>query len=299
MLDEVQALMRRDKIGASEAAATCGVHPWITAYDLWALKTGRVTAFQGNRYTEAGNYFEPSIGKWLQDQIGAPMATDICLLHSDGIRIANLDGAFPDGPEPGLSEIKTAGLFSGRVASDAEDPKAWQEPDDNPEGIPRHVYLQVHQQFACAEEDPRFRDIDLCHVAVFIGGRGFRRYRIRKNKKVMGLLADSVHAFWDNHVKADVAPDGACGPELGSRILREEGLAVDVSAEAVEKWLDLREQRLQAEEAEEQAKASVIGLLTNAEVGRLPDGRSVTYYLQKRKEYVSKATEFRVLRIKK
>ena len=61
---------RKTSIGASEAAAACGVHPYKTPLHLYAEKTGEIAPFAGNEHTRRGRRYEPLIAEDWQEQTG-------------------------------------------------------------------------------------------------------------------------------------------------------------------------------------------------------------------------------------
>ena len=54
---------RRNTVGGSEAAVLFGVHPWVSAYSLWAERTGHTTRKEPGEAAEWGNILEPVIAE--------------------------------------------------------------------------------------------------------------------------------------------------------------------------------------------------------------------------------------------
>lgn len=297
MLDAMTMAMRKGKIGSSDAPAICGVSPYATPYEVWARMTGKVPAFAGNRYTEAGHYMERSILDWYEDQVCRKVARDQGLVSADGIRVANLDALDLAGEQPTIIEAKTANLFGLRSETQ------WGDPEEGAEGVPHSVLVQVHHQFSVAQE--QYPDIAAAEVVAFIGGRGFCRYMVELDASLMAAVCEAEQEFWDSCITPDIPPEGDISMAMAKLLQRTAKKSVAIDPVCVDVWQSLRQARLDrehevsaAKELEDVAAAKVISALQDGEIGTLPDGRCVTFLQTTRKSYTVKETSYRTLRLK-
>ena len=67
--------VRKQGIGSSDAAAACGIHPYLSMLELWMIKTGRMTSnidesIEGYSPLYWGNTLEPMVAKYYQEYTG-------------------------------------------------------------------------------------------------------------------------------------------------------------------------------------------------------------------------------------
>lgn len=278
-LTKEQIEARRKSIGSSDSAAICGLNPWMTAYDVWASKTGRVDDWTGNEATEAGDRLEEAIVMWAVSKI-APTNYQVKPLQlRKGIMSANLDAdAICDGAQV-VIEAKTSGI-TGPLDFDQ-----WGE--EGTADVPEHYTVQVQHQLAVT-------GYDLAYLAALIPPRGFVLYTIPRNQEVIDALQETVERFWKKHVLADVPPEGVPSMEVAKRIRRVGGMSKQIDASTVLAWQRARDERQAAEKAEEAAKLAVIAALGQGDCG-ISEAGTVTFYEQSRKAYEVKAATFRTL----
>lgn len=124
-------------IGASEAAAACGMSEYSTPRRLYEEKIGNIEPFAGNEHTKRGRRYEPLIAEDWQEMTGRELVMYPCpmYLHPAYDWLA----ATPDGiiTETELLEIKSTTWRSKAKFGE-------QGSDD----IPTHFILQAQQQMA-------------------------------------------------------------------------------------------------------------------------------------------------------
>src|SRR5690606_11348877 len=59
---------RSKGVGASEAAAVCGVSPYETPFEVWARKTGRLDKKKSTPVMELGTHCEPLLFDHIQSE---------------------------------------------------------------------------------------------------------------------------------------------------------------------------------------------------------------------------------------
>jgi putative phage-type endonuclease len=270
---------RHKHLGSTDIAAILGVDPRRNAYDVWLDKTGKIEDSPENEAMFAGNMFEEGVLGFAEGQLGKLVrnqyrsAKDINLpigAHIDAIQV-----------ETGAPvEAKTAGLYGPLV-------EPWGEPGTDE--VPDRVIVQSQVHMICTSAI-------VCHVAAFIGGRGFQLYEVPQDADLQAIIGDRAIAFWDKHVKADIPPENVTPSyEIAKRIRRQPRTITDISAEFVEAWLSAKVAFSDAKATKENAAAALLAALGSAEAGISTAG-NITYYQQIRKAYTVKETEYPVLR---
>lgn len=286
MLTKEQIEARKKSIGASDSAAIVGLNRWRSAFDVWAEKTGRVESFAGNEATRAGDLLEQAVIEWALDTIKAPTHARTPAQIVRGVMSAHLDcAAVLTTGEPVIIEAKTSGV-TGPL-----DHGAWGE--EGSDEVPDAYKVQCqHQLYVAGEEYQR------AYLAALIPPRGFVLFVLNRDEDAIGAIRESCESFWENHVKADVAPEGYPSLDTIKRMTRRALSEVSVSAELVEAWEAAKAKAKAADEEAEAAKVKVLAALGDAERGVYLGGE-VTYLEQRRKAYQVAESTFRVLRHKR
>ena len=181
---------RTKGIGGSDAAAAIGVSRYRSPLDLWCEKTGRV---------EPKDISEEPAVKWGLI-LEAPIAVYFAVHHPEltvlnwpatlvsndhPFMVANLDRVIDDEEgNRGILEIKTTGQY---MVSD------WDE------GVPLEYYTQVSHYLAVT-------GYSFVWVAVLIGGRDYREYRLERDDEDIARLIELEEAFWQMVID-DVMPE--------------------------------------------------------------------------------------------
>lgn len=316
--DEWLAL-RRQSIGASEAAAACGEDPTVSPLELVCRKRGEMPDpdLSEIEAVQWGNLLEPAIVRETVRRAG------LVLLPRDGIEhvfagsksteiVGFVEGqhpylrsrarpwqtATPDGigysTETGQAfaiEAKNAGQYHSG---------AWDEEEGK---APEKFQIQVAHQLAVA---PRLAGGILSGL---IGGNSLRSVRLERVQIVQ--VIDAVIAIeervWRCVTQGEL-PELSGPPASVTRALKalhpdDNGDVVVLDEEAVQWTRDLEEAkeiRKCTEETIEAISNRLRARIGSATFGVLPN-EAGTYSLktQERAEYVQKATKFRVLRFSK
>lgn len=281
-ITKAQQNERKKHIGSSDLAAIVGVDPYKTAYDVWLEKTGKVGPQQENESMQAGNLFEDGVLRWASEELGGLQKNQRRIRSIDSVKIAaNIDAIVK---ETGLPvEAKTAGLLGPLKKEE------WGE--TGTDEIPMQYIIQAHAHMYCISKDE-------CHVPVFLGGRGFVMFHVKRNDKLINVILDKAASFWDC-VLRDKEPDNSRpSVDIVKRIIRVPGKIVNISEDLIYKYDTLNLFAKYAQEKADEAKRELLAALGDAEVGQSEIG-AVTYKEQVKKEHTVKTSRFRVLRIKK
>ena len=185
--------VRNTGIGGSDAAAACGLNPYMSMLELWLIKTGRMNpdlsdGLMENAYSPLywGKELEPLVAKFYTAKTGNKVRrVNAVLQHPDADKsfmLANLDYAV-NKSEIGVLEIKTAGEHGAKL---------WKH------GVPLYVTCQVQHQLAVTSKS-------LAHVCVLICGHESRVYEIKRDDILIEQLIKQERRFWD-YVQNDIAP---------------------------------------------------------------------------------------------
>ena len=239
-----QLVVRKGYIGASEAAAACGLSPWKTPYELWADKTSALVIESQSARMEWGSRLESVVMlKYLEDlppeagTLEAPCQFQVS-------REYPWMGCTPDGLLPDrVVEIKTAGLGQARE---------WGE--EGTDAVPLQYLLQVtHQMVVCGR-----RKAD---IPVLIGGNDYRVYSVELDEELADLLITRERAFW-THVENKTPPEVRTIADAVSRWPKDSGVAVVATPEIAEAVVRLGEVKAEQEKLEADADALSLAIRT-------------------------------------
>jgi len=278
-LTMVQHAQRMKHIGASDMPAILGLSPWMTAMDVWLLKTGKVKPEDTeNEAADIGSALEPYILNELaandlgpietRDEKGNPF---FIVDPRDGVLAATLDGRVK---ETGLCvEAKCRGIFRPME-------QGWGEPGTD--DVPKDILVQASVQMICT--------VTLsCHIAAILGGRGYQLYHAELDPDVAAMLMEKAYDFWQC-VKKDIPPaDSIASLDVIKRISREpksikpaqidgpdgDEIFTDIDPLVVA-YEEAKAKSKEADATKEAAQAKLLTYLGNYEAARYSQGL-VTY----------------------
>lgn len=198
--------VRRNGIGGSDAAAAVGLSPYMSALELWLLKTGRDANLprpDPDDTTEPvywGTLLEPIVAASYTKQTGNKVRKVNAVLRHPAVpfMLANVDREVVGCRDVQLLECKTAGEFGARL---------WRD------GVPEYVQLQVQHQLAVTGKAA-------ADVAVLLCGQRLDVYRIERDDGLIARLIELEAAFW-RYVQTDTPPpaDGSASADRALRCL--------------------------------------------------------------------------------
>ena len=188
--------VRRQGIGSSDAAAACGIHPYLSMLELWMIKTGRMSSnidASGNNGIEGysplywGNTLEPMVAKYYQEHTGNKVRrVNAVLQHPDpdnAFMLANLDYAITTNDEVQILECKTAGEHGTKL---------WRD------GVPLYVTCQVQHQLAVTGKQA-------AHICVLLCGHEAKIYKVERDERLIESIMEHERLFWQ-YVETDTPP---------------------------------------------------------------------------------------------
>lgn len=175
--------IRRRTIGASDAAAILGLHPWVSPLALFYDKTGELAVDEEpSEAMEWGLLLEPVVARVWSERTGRrllkfePYDPTALQTHPDHVWMAaNLDGVVLDDID-GWEAV-----YEGKTCSAFAD-------DEWADGVPAHVLVQCQWQMAVT-------GLPRAEVACLIGGQRFVSYTIERDDELIGSLIEAGERF--------------------------------------------------------------------------------------------------------
>lgn len=252
---------RTTGIGASEAAAACGVSEWDSPFSVYAKKTGLVGETPDNDAMFWGRKLEPIVlERWLE-RSGYDLRQYPCPMYRH--RDIDWQRATPDAElsSGDAVEIKTTNWRRAKTLGQQGTDEA-----------PAEWVMQCQQQMAVC-------GYDAVHLVVLIDGGRLWTGLVERNRELIDRMTELEAALWDRIVRRDPPEPDWTHPRTPELIRGLYGLdadkVVDVPMEIVAEWKrqkELAEQIKTLESEREIARAKVLHCLQDAGVGRAVDG---------------------------
>jgi hypothetical protein len=299
--------LRKSTIGASEAAALVGAHPWLTPYELWARKSGLVTDAEETPAMRRGRHLEAVAIDFLREERPS------WLIKANPIP----GGVIYRDPQAGLSCTPDAlvndldrglSLDLGVCQIKSVEPhifhRAW-SPGDTGAGpeVPLYVAIQAIQEATLIGASWA------CAGALVVGhGIDLHLIEIDLHAGIAARIRKEAADFWRRVRENDpYPPDYARDGEIIKCLYADDdGGETDLSSnERAVKLVAAREGLKRIETAGGDAvkerkliDAEIIHLLGNAARGMLGDGRVIEAKTIRKKGFVVEPTTFRTVKIK-
>lgn len=178
----MNAISRNMGLGASDAAAACGLSKWKSPFELWREKLGKAAAndddVDATLARDMGHVLEPfTVARF--ERKSKLIVTDRQLQVVDPTwptRWVTLDGRSSDG---GIVEAKSVGFA---------DPREWGDEFED-SAIPLPYLLQTQHALACTGAPHAW-------VPVIVLNRQFRIYRVQRDDDLIAALTAKERSFW-------------------------------------------------------------------------------------------------------
>jgi predicted phage-related endonuclease len=282
--------LRQQDVTASTIASLFGLHPYVSALQLWCEKTGLALPELGSSVLERGRFYEGAVADGFRAQHPTWTVTKPDVYVRDPVRRIGATPDFlitTDDGRHGVLQVKT-------VAPDAFR-RYWTE-----EVAPTWISLQCLTEAMLDEAD--FGMIAALVIDPYRVNPP-HEYEVPRHNAAEDRIRGAVENFW----KAIEAGEQPKPDYTRDRAI----LSVMFPREKPKKIIDLRgnnrlpelletretlKARIKKAEADlETAEAEIVHLIGDAE-NALVNGWKVTFKEQHRKEHVVRATSFRVLR---
>lgn len=305
------AARRSMGIGSSDAPAILGLTPWRSPLAVFHEKRGTLGREIEPKYAEMAGWglaLEDVIAKRYALKTGRiiikPPKLTIAQHPTVAYMVASVD-RYADVPLVDLGEAPKHGreYETERIVVELKNAhwfskEKWEDVDEGIAEPPLEYVVQLQHQLAVT-------DRPWGSLAVLIGGVEFRYADIKRHDGFIAQLMDLEAEFWGK-VQRGEEPE-ADGSDATTSLLRElypkdTGATIELPPEALDWAAELGTTKAEIKRLEEVKILNENRLkqaLGDATMGTLRDGTAFTYKLQERKEFISKATSFRVLRQKK
>ena len=288
MLTQEQLEERRSGIGGSDAAIILGLNPFKDIYELYLDKRGEAPEEDPDFLKESrywGSVLEEPVAQRYAEETGYKIQKSNQLIRSKehDFMIANIDRKV-------VGEDRRIGFEAKTSAR----PDGWGE--SGSDEIPPYIMLQCQHYLAVT-------GYDLWDLAVLIGNRDYRQYRIRPIGDIIERLIDAETEFWDR-VQAGVAPEPDWQSAATTRLIKSlypgtNGQVVnlgDLGQKYHDVMKDANEQVKLYQGVVDGCKNRIAMMMGEAAVGLLPDESCYTRKEQTRKEFTVPENTFVVTR---
>lgn len=176
--------VRKQGIGSSDAAAACGLNPYMSILELWMIKTGRVQQniddeSSGHAPLYWGKQLEPLVAEYYSMHTNHKVRrVNAVLQHPDpdkAFMLANLDYAVVGNEDVQILECKTAGEHGAKL---------WRD------GVPLYVLCQVQHQLAVTGKQA-------AHICVLLCGQETKIYKVSRNEALIEQIIQAERLFWE------------------------------------------------------------------------------------------------------
>jgi putative phage-type endonuclease len=175
--------VRKQGVGASEAAVAVGLSPWASPFDLWEQKRGLSDGVAFSERMEWGKRLEAVIAaKFSEEHEMSVYPNSYGVFRSDKYPFMQATPDYWLSGQSGLVECKTAAHE-----------KEWQD------GIPEQYMCQVQHTYAVI-------DVPIIWVAVLFGGNKYRDYEVPRDEAYINFLIAEEAEFWA-HVLDGTPPE--------------------------------------------------------------------------------------------
>lgn len=186
-------LARNSGLGGHDAAAIAGLHPFRTAYQAWAEKTGVAEKedVSGKPAVRWGQKLESVIGEAFSEETGMevappPKSRKFQRSEEHPFLIAPVDFEVRDG---GILETKNTSQY-----------KADEWGETGSADVPEYAAIQASHYRLTIGEVPLY-------VAVLIGGNDFRWFHLPPNPNLDEALLEMEMDWWERHVVNQQPPE--------------------------------------------------------------------------------------------
>lgn len=290
---------RKQDVTASVAGGLLGVHPYTSALDIWAEKTGRkqVVLEENDPVLRRGRIFEYGAIDLIREDFPEWKVTHSYnnrYFRDTDLRMGCTPDAFvriPGRPGEGIVQIKTVSDYSI---------KAWRNEEKQ---IEPPLWVAVQASVEAHLTGAKFAYVALLHV-----GHGLNLYmeEIPLNPKLMDRIRNEVAAFWRLIADKKIPdPDYGKDSDLIEELYKPvDGKIIDLSKDnelpaLLDERAMLAARGTADDKRKKEIKAALLFKLGDANIGKLADGRTIVTSTVTVGEQHRKAYSFLKLDVKK
>lgn len=259
--------LRVQDLTSTEVSALFGLSPYLTEFELWHRKAGRVhVPFKENERMKWGSRLEASIAAGAAEDNGWKISHMDAYMRIPELRLGSSFDYRIDESEHGKGLLEIKNVDSQIYA------RNWIERDDGSIEAPEHIELQVQHQLEVA-------DLDFAYLVALVGGNTTKVTFRKRDKQIAAMVRAKAAAFWASiDSNTPPKPDFKSDAEFIVKQLR--GNATDGLVVQADAGLDQLLQRYRAasaavtaaEEQRDALKAEVLMLVGDASKVIAPSG---------------------------
>lgn len=288
---------RRPAVTASVAGCLLGVHPYQTAYGLWALKSGLVADIvDDNDVLRRGRLLEPVIFAMLREDypewtVDYPLGD--LFFHDRAARIGATPDSFATRPD-----IYGQGTVQGKTVAWSDYERDWLDPDTGEVVLPLWIAVQ-------AIVEASLTGSTWAAVAILIIDQRVLELKVvdiplEMAPRIMARLRAAVVEFWDMVASGrEPEPDWLRDADAVLEVYRDSlpdrrDLTNDtVLDDLIGRYVEARETRLMVQKIEDSHRPQIIRVMGKAEAAF-----TTNWQFTARTSVREDGTKTRVLRVK-
>ena len=287
---------RRSSIGASEAAAICGLSRWQQPLDVYKNKKGTLPKWEGNEATHRGKLLEPAVINWYHDRVGGTIFNPPLLIHPEHDFMC----ATPDALwcKEGIGKLPWSYSLDYIPVEAKTSGKREEWGEEGTDDIPQEYVMQAQHQMAVT-------DTERCDVPVLSHNLSFKLYVVKRNQELIQSIVEASKEMMERVANNDPPEPDWTHPKTYELIRQVYGVsegAVQLTEDASELWAEaerLSKESNRLRHGAELNKAKILNEMGENGIGHLVDGRHLIRKLIKREAKQMKASEYVTLRCKK
>ncbi len=254
---------RRTGVGGSDAPIACGLHPYVSARELYYDKTGEaVFEREDTERMLMGRALEDTIADVFAERYGVRLRRHAMRRHPRYPWMIGNPDRLIEGARIGL-EIKNVDALAYRFGD-------WGEPDTDE--IPEPYLLQC-LHYAILFDYPQW------HLAALVGGNTLKRYIVRREPELEALLIDGEHEFWqcvERREPPDIDFERPGALALVKRLYPGTNGETVTLPDDIDHWQFVYRQSDELAKryaaSAEKAKAHILDVMGEASIARVPGG---------------------------
>ena len=282
--------MRRKTIGASEAAAVCGMSRWAQPLTVYQRKIDGEGEQPKTEVQMMGHLLEPSILKGYHMKVKGTMQAPVpMLIHPEiPFMVATPDALWTDSDVP-KSKIMEHNYIPVDAKSSRQQSHWGKEGTDD---IPQEYIMQAQQQMAVT-------GAMRCDLPVFLPTMSIKIYRVLRNDPLIHTIVAAEKEMIErienrDPPEADWTHPGAA-ELLGQVYDVKQEVSVQLDGFASSLWDEIEELKAQRANIDgdiSTRRARILKLMKDASRGELPDGRTLRRKEVRREEGVVPAYSY-------
>jgi putative phage-type endonuclease len=185
-MDAEQLAQRKHYLGGSDAAAALGMSRWKSVLQLWAEKTGRISAVDSDSEAKL-------LGRELEDYVARRFS------RLTGKKVQRVNETMFSRQYPYLAANIDRRIVGERAGLECKTASVWRYREWEGQEIPAEYILQCYHYLAVTEWDRWY-------IACLIGNQKFVWKEIERDEKIISDIVSKERKFWDEFVSTNVMP---------------------------------------------------------------------------------------------